>query len=276
MAVTSKTQRRSALEYKRAIVNWVIAYVVITVLGTGLFFVLAAIQHTGSTTHPLQDPSYVLENKLLPMCNLLVWTALDLVHFDKRKDLGELANYGEALRLVSSGWPSPCQSTCWPSSWPQVRCRCRRTTSTSGSPRGSASRISPCPSARHVRFCFTIGTDTRRDPSNIGTPGKDRPKFIGQRAVDLRWIASHNRLALRDVRGRDVPSRCSLRLTAQNRHARELRSCSDRRRRVRAFRLRASRPAAWRLRATARSAGPGPLPSMPGTSRMAGTSCRSG
>ena len=99
MAIARSSGGNQRLDYKRAIVTWIIAYVVITILGTGLFFVIAAIQHTGSTSHPLQDPSYVLENKLLPVCNLLVWTALALAYFRKRNDLEADAWYGEALRL---------------------------------------------------------------------------------------------------------------------------------------------------------------------------------
>ncbi len=99
MRITSSTQRGSGLRYKRVILTWVIAYVLITALGTGLFFIIAGIQHTGSTTHPLQDPSYVLENKILPICNLVVWTALALVYFSKPNDLAAHNWYGEALRL---------------------------------------------------------------------------------------------------------------------------------------------------------------------------------
>ena len=99
MANAPVLERGAALHFKRAIVTWIIAYVAITILGTGLYFVIAAIQHTGSTTHPLQDPSYVLENKLLPICNLLIWTTLALVYFGKRNDSDAHTWYGEALRL---------------------------------------------------------------------------------------------------------------------------------------------------------------------------------
>jgi hypothetical protein len=84
MALT--TPKPSALHYKRALMAWVIAYLCITAAGIGLFFLIAAIQHTGSYASPVKDPSYVLEEWFLPLANLLIWTACGLAYFRQRRD----------------------------------------------------------------------------------------------------------------------------------------------------------------------------------------------
>jgi hypothetical protein len=89
----------TALRYRRALTTWAVAYVSVTIIGSGLFFLIAAVQHTGSTQDPLDDPSYVLEEKLLPVVNLVVWTALALAYFGKRHDFDGPTPYREALRL---------------------------------------------------------------------------------------------------------------------------------------------------------------------------------
>ena len=81
-----KSRKPSALHYKRALITWVIAYLSITAAGIGLFFLIAALQHTGSYASPVKDPSYVLEEWFLPLANLLIWTACGLAYFGQRRD----------------------------------------------------------------------------------------------------------------------------------------------------------------------------------------------
>jgi hypothetical protein len=80
------TRKPSALHYKRALIAWVVAYLCITAAGVGLFFLIAAIQHTGSYASPVKDPSYVLEEAFLPLANLVTWTACGLAYFRQRRD----------------------------------------------------------------------------------------------------------------------------------------------------------------------------------------------
>ncbi len=46
------TPRPSAVHYKRALITGITAYLSITAAGIGLFFLIAAIQHTGSYASP--------------------------------------------------------------------------------------------------------------------------------------------------------------------------------------------------------------------------------
>ena len=80
------TPRPSALRWKRALTIGAIAYLTITAAGIGLFFLIAALQHTGSYASPMKDPSYLLEEWFLPLANLLIWTAWGLAYFGQRCD----------------------------------------------------------------------------------------------------------------------------------------------------------------------------------------------
>lgn len=86
------------LHWKRALLTWLGAYLTITAAGIGLYFLIAAVQHTGSYASPMQDPSYRLEEPFLPLANLLIWTAFALVYFGKRRD-GPPGRLAESLRL---------------------------------------------------------------------------------------------------------------------------------------------------------------------------------
>lgn len=93
----STSKNGPALRYRRALVTWLIAYVGIEIIGFAAGITIAAVQHTGSYAHSTQGlpPSYILEEKFLPLANLAVWTALALVYFGRRRVSGR----AEPLRL---------------------------------------------------------------------------------------------------------------------------------------------------------------------------------
>jgi hypothetical protein len=72
------------LQYKRAIVTFLLAYFVITVVATGFSLLLVALVDVSPVAEPLQDPGYLLSEKFLPLLNLIVWTLFSLVYFKKR------------------------------------------------------------------------------------------------------------------------------------------------------------------------------------------------
>jgi hypothetical protein len=80
--------RGSTLHCKRALTTFAGAYLTITAVGIGLFFAIAAVQHTGSYADPINDPSYLLEEKFLPLANLAIWTLFALIYFGKRRGTG--------------------------------------------------------------------------------------------------------------------------------------------------------------------------------------------
>ena len=98
LGIGGATTDQGKIRYKRGLATWFLAYLTITILGVGLFFLIAAVQHTGSYTHPLRDPSYTFEEPFLPVANLLVWTTFALVYFRKRHDPAH-SLFTEARRL---------------------------------------------------------------------------------------------------------------------------------------------------------------------------------
>lgn len=96
--MTLTIPKRSALDYKWALITWVLAYVTIAAAGTGGYFLVTVIRHTRTYAGPTQDPSYLLEEKFLPLANLVVWTVFALVYFAKRR-AGAQSRFTEPLRL---------------------------------------------------------------------------------------------------------------------------------------------------------------------------------
>jgi hypothetical protein len=93
----SNKNMQAKLNYKRAITTFILAYLAITILGTALSLTIGAIEHTPSTTEPLQNAAYVLSEKFLPLLNLLVWMSLSWVYFKKRTNILALRNEPLAL-----------------------------------------------------------------------------------------------------------------------------------------------------------------------------------
>lgn len=71
------------LNWKRAVVAFMFAYVAITILGTVLSFAIAAIRHTPATPQPMQNEAYLLSERFLPFLNFLVWMAGSWLYFRK-------------------------------------------------------------------------------------------------------------------------------------------------------------------------------------------------
>jgi hypothetical protein len=85
------------LQYKRAIVTFLLAYFAITVVATGFSLLVGALLGASPVTEPLQDPGYILSEKFLPLLNLIVWTPFSLLYFKKRTNRPGLRK--EALAL---------------------------------------------------------------------------------------------------------------------------------------------------------------------------------
>lgn len=88
---------KTAFHYKRAIVTFLLAYVAITILATGLSLLVGAILHTPPAATSLQDQAYLLTEPFDPLLNLLVWMACAWLYFHKRTS--EPGLYKEALAL---------------------------------------------------------------------------------------------------------------------------------------------------------------------------------
>ncbi len=88
---------QTRLRYKRAVVAFVLAYFVITVLAIALALFLEAIMNVPPTADMVHSPSYVLAEKIYPALNLLVWVTFSWFYFKIRRT--ESGLFKEALVL---------------------------------------------------------------------------------------------------------------------------------------------------------------------------------
>ena len=71
----------AAFNWKRALAAFLLAYVVIAILGTALSVVIAAAKHTPPAAQPLQNAAYLLSERFLPVLNLVVWVGASWLYF---------------------------------------------------------------------------------------------------------------------------------------------------------------------------------------------------
>ena len=85
------------LKYGRAVANFVLAYVVVTILAVALSLAIGAAIHAPETAEPMQNKGYLLSERFLPFLNLLVWTAFAAIYF--RRPQSPSASRKEAVAL---------------------------------------------------------------------------------------------------------------------------------------------------------------------------------
>ena len=82
-----KQDKSTHLNYRRAIIDFILAYISITALAFGLYLAIVAIsgEHIASTFNIRADPSYILAEKLYPILNLFVWVAFSALYFRNKQ-----------------------------------------------------------------------------------------------------------------------------------------------------------------------------------------------
>jgi len=83
--------------YTRAIVSFLAAYLIVTLLAIALSMAVEAAMHDPPTSDMVHSPSYLFAEKFFPIINLLVWTAFSWVYFKLRRNAPVLLR--EALVL---------------------------------------------------------------------------------------------------------------------------------------------------------------------------------
>ena len=83
--------------YTRAIVSFLAAYLIVTLLAIALSMAVEIAMHDPSTSDMVHSPSYLFAEKFFPIINLLVWTAFSWVYFKLRRNAPVLLR--EALVL---------------------------------------------------------------------------------------------------------------------------------------------------------------------------------
>ncbi len=93
----------SGLRYRRAIVAFVLAYVVITVLAVALAIGLETAMKPQPVPNMVFSPSYLLAEKFYPVLNLLVWVPFAWFYFRGRDISERTFREARALGLVWLG-----------------------------------------------------------------------------------------------------------------------------------------------------------------------------
>ena len=73
------------LNIPQAVITFVLAYIVITILAFGLYLLLAALMGVSTTEafNIREDPAYAVAEQLYPLLNLPVWVAFAWMYFRK-------------------------------------------------------------------------------------------------------------------------------------------------------------------------------------------------
>ena len=82
LAAQSRTQVR--IRYTRAIVTFVLAYIVVTILGIALSISIGIVGHMPESVEPMKNEAYLISEKFLPLLNLVVWGMFAWVYFRGR------------------------------------------------------------------------------------------------------------------------------------------------------------------------------------------------
>jgi hypothetical protein len=61
------------LNYKRAVVTFLLAYIVVTILAIALSVGIGVALHLPPTAEPMQNQAYLISERFLPFLNLAVW-----------------------------------------------------------------------------------------------------------------------------------------------------------------------------------------------------------
>jgi hypothetical protein len=68
------------LNYKRAVVTFLFAYILVTILGIALSVGIGMALHLPETAEPMQNQAYLISERFFPLINLVVWGAFAVVY----------------------------------------------------------------------------------------------------------------------------------------------------------------------------------------------------
>jgi hypothetical protein len=104
MATAIQIPVPSRLRFKRAAVMFLLAYIVVTILGVALSFFIGAVWHLPQMAEPLQNQAYLLAERFYPLLNLLVWGAFAWIYFRGRAGRSEQAGLRKEAWALGAFW----------------------------------------------------------------------------------------------------------------------------------------------------------------------------
>ncbi|HSY34620.1 MAG TPA: hypothetical protein VK814_02605 [Acidobacteriaceae bacterium] len=104
MAPITQFPVQSRLSYKRAAVMFLLAYIVVTILGIALSLAIGAVGHMPQTAEPMQNQAYLLAERFYPFLNLLVWGTFAWIYFRKPRERSEQAGLRKEAWTLGGFW----------------------------------------------------------------------------------------------------------------------------------------------------------------------------
>lgn len=88
------------LNYKKALITFVVAYIVINILAPIFTIIVAAIMHAnlGNTATAVHTKAYVTSERFYPLLNLVVWVSFAWIYFKKQAKVPDVK---QAVRLAA-------------------------------------------------------------------------------------------------------------------------------------------------------------------------------
>jgi hypothetical protein len=90
MALTIQARTQVRIRYTRAVVTFLLAYIVVTILGIALSVSIGIVGHMPESAEPMKNEAYLVSERFLPLLNLLVWGMFAWVYFRGRMGGREL------------------------------------------------------------------------------------------------------------------------------------------------------------------------------------------
>jgi hypothetical protein len=96
---TGDSRMLPQLNYKRAVVTFLLAYIIVTILAIALSVGIGMALHLPSTAEPMQNQAYLISERLLPLLNLAVWGLFAWVYLRQRTHRERSKTRREAIAL---------------------------------------------------------------------------------------------------------------------------------------------------------------------------------
>ncbi len=104
MVLPAQSGTQVRIRYSRAVVTFVLAYVVVTMLGIALSISIGILGHIQESVEPMKNQAYLISERFLPLLNLVVWGMFAMVYFRRRTDGRELISLRREAWALGVFW----------------------------------------------------------------------------------------------------------------------------------------------------------------------------
>ncbi len=104
MALAAQASTQVRIRYTRAIVTFVLAYIVVTILGIALSVSIGVIGHMPESSEPMKNEAYLVSERFLPLLNLVVWGMFAWIYFRGRMGNRELTGLRREAWTLGFFW----------------------------------------------------------------------------------------------------------------------------------------------------------------------------